>query len=130
MNHRQTATARRLSRSLPATSLIEVFLYRGTAALLAQETDAANEQGPLPDNQWTIEISKWFAIGLAKLQQEVVEFATGPQSEEYSGLYKVISDPETIRMCHSRKVKQSGCHISFLEFCSCASCRMDSRTME
>lgn len=47
-------------------------------ALLASQLLADNMALPLPDNQWMLEVSSWFATGLAGLQQSVVEYATGP----------------------------------------------------
>ena len=50
---------------------------RGSSALRASETLDQGTQIPLPDNQWMIEVSTWFAVSMAKLQQRTVQYAIG-----------------------------------------------------
>ncbi|KAL1615965.1 hypothetical protein SLS56_011613 [Neofusicoccum ribis] len=40
-------------------------------------------QGPLPDNQWQLDVENWFAISLAALQGWMVELATGPSDSKF-----------------------------------------------
>ena len=51
---------------------------RGTNALRASESLYQGVQVPLPDHQWMTEVSTWFAVSMAKLQQRTIQYATGP----------------------------------------------------
>lgn len=53
---------------------------RGRNALRVSDTmlDSDGIQVGLPKNQWMIEIAYWFDISMARLQQQIVTFATGP----------------------------------------------------
>ncbi|KAL8819482.1 MAG: hypothetical protein Q9223_002094 [Gallowayella weberi] len=53
---------------------------RGVNALRASETVVPNTffQIGLPNTQWMVEVSSWFAISMAKLQLKTVQYATGP----------------------------------------------------
>ena len=51
---------------------------RGAYALRASETLDNLVNIALPNNQWMMEVSSWFAVSMAKLQQKVVQYATGP----------------------------------------------------
>ena len=51
---------------------------RGASALRASETVNNLQQVALPNNQWMTEVSTWFGVSMAKLQQKVVGYATGP----------------------------------------------------
>lgn len=49
--------------------------------LKAQETTQGLFQtSKLPNNQWAIELASWNAIGLARIQASVLEYATGPDN--------------------------------------------------
>lgn len=50
-------------------------MFGGARAQLAQ----------LPDNQWQIEVSNWFSVGLATFQAFLVEKATGPKNVVENG---------------------------------------------
>lgn len=49
----------------------------GANALRASETVDNNVQIGLPNTQWMVEVSAWFGVSMAKLQQQIVQFATG-----------------------------------------------------
>lgn len=50
----------------------------GITSLTSRYGLAAGIQGPLPDNQWQLDVEHWFKGSLAQLQQDTVEYATGP----------------------------------------------------
>jgi hypothetical protein len=52
--------------------------YLGALTLTARFGLVGGVQGPLPDNQWQIEVQSWFATMLANLQMALVNTATGP----------------------------------------------------
>ena len=74
-NNMQGSVGLRIGSSLSVTSVFNTISGRGASALQAQNSVSVLSQGPLPNNQWEIESSSWFAAGLARLQQEVQQFA-------------------------------------------------------
>ena len=85
---------------------------RGASALRASDTLCSTlGQIGLPDNQWTIEVAGWFAISMAKLQQQVLDYATGPStSTRQDGLEFV---PGSKAICQRQKIRSAGGYISF-----------------
>ena len=63
----------------------------------------------LPANQWMIELEDWFAASLARLQQSVLSYATGP-SQLYEGMYVRRGNQE---LCGRQKFCRSSGYISF-----------------
>ncbi len=82
LNAAQNSTASVLLWALKETGLSSSIAGRGAAALKAQDTVYSNRQGPLPNNQWTIEAAGWFDTALAKLQFSIIEFAQGPSAAD------------------------------------------------
>ena len=87
---------------------------RGANALRAFETVDDNTQiAILPNNQWMTEVSNWFAVSMAKLQQRVVSYATGPAwIPDGVVLSGPINDMEK-RMCRNQKVRTPSGTTSF-----------------
>lgn len=52
--------------------------HLGASALVARESFDGGVQGPLPLDQWQIEVARWQATTMAYSQRLAVEFATGP----------------------------------------------------
>ena len=63
----------------------------------------------LPNNQWTIEIANWFAVSMARLQLQTVEFATGPLYT-YDGMHFV---PGSKKACSRQKIRSAAGYTSF-----------------
>ena len=83
---------------------------RGASALRAADTLSSTlAQIGLPDDQWKIEVSGWFATSMAKLQQQVLGYATGP-SITRQGLEFV---PGSQEICQRQKIHSAGGYISF-----------------
>lgn len=80
----------------------------GVSSLTARNSLYGGVQGPLPNNQWQLEVQYWHSISMALLQREVVEQATGPTSET---VYPWLVKPQT-------KGEQALCHnqVSFIFF--------------
>lgn len=72
-------------------------------------------QSPLPDNQWVVELSSWFQVGLASIQQSVLEYATGPIDLGQTGVIvrPNASDELGKRLCKSQSIRNSGQVQSF-----------------
>lgn len=81
----------------------------------AAETVFQNIQSPLPDDQWIIELSKWFEASLAGFQQSALEFAMGPQYLGESGVLDPVASNDTLvqRLCRSQLIRNSGQVQSF-----------------
>lgn len=88
----------------------------GAQSLLAQRKVEASTllSDPLPANQWTIEVSHWFNISLARFQQAIVEIATGPAEQTIAGLTNTLpvaalsienGTKITKLICEAQKVK-------------------------
>ncbi|KAL8872035.1 MAG: hypothetical protein Q9174_002268 [Haloplaca sp. 1 TL-2023] len=84
---------------------------RGAASLRASDTVVGSDLNNvgLPDNQWTIEATEMFSISLAKLQQQILNYALGPPN-----LYQ---DMEFIKgsvdVCQRQKIRGIGGFLSF-----------------
>lgn len=76
----------------------------------ASETIYNSLQGPLLPTQWFTELSAWFTVGLAALQQGPLEYATGPKYLGSTGKLVSPLKNDTIgqRLCHSQTFRNSG----------------------
>ena len=76
----------------------------GVSSLTARNSwnDIIGVQGPLPNNQWQLEVQYWHSISMALLQRFIVEQATGPTSETvYPWLVKPQTKEEQVQ-CHNQ----------------------------
>ena len=106
-------TCSRLQLNLGFASTYSSVKGRGSSSLRAQETLDDLDQAPLPNNQWMTEVSSWFAVSMAKLQQSTVQYATGPPHlVAGSHLWKPTDDID-VAMCGSQKVRNSFNTLSF-----------------
>lgn len=83
-------------------SVLNVVGNLGASALLARNSYIGGYQGPLPTNQWQIEVQHWQSTTLAYMQKLLVERATGPSDpamEAYvdKSLQKPFQD-----LCHAQ----------------------------
>ncbi|KAI9812584.1 MAG: hypothetical protein M1827_004573 [Pycnora praestabilis] len=112
LNDRQLATVELLRQALGSNLVNDVTQTLETSSLLATNTLSGIVSAGLPKNQWTIEVSNWFAIVMANSQRLVVEYATGPSNLAYM---KYVQEPTTTEgqtMCTNMKIRSTG-HISF-----------------
>lgn len=72
-------------------------------------------QSPLPDNQWVLELASLFQVGLASIQQSVLEYAIGPIDLGQTGVIvrPNASDELGQRLCKSQSIRNSGQVQSF-----------------
>jgi hypothetical protein len=89
LNLYQYATVGTIVLAMAWSSMFESVTGRGASALKAQSTVFGGagllQMAPLPNNQWQVELSNWFAVCLATLQQYLVEKASGPTDVIESG---------------------------------------------
>ena len=112
LNKEQLATAVRLDLITQYLTTFYSVNSRGANALRASNTVNNNFQIGLPNYQWMIEVGAWFAVSMAKLQQKVHQYATGPGYIP-DGMY--LSRPLNIqeRMCKNQIVRSSSGTMSF-----------------
>lgn len=105
-NPTQLATAERITTNLEMMNTFNSVNGRRSAALLASQTVADLLQTKaLPVDQWRVEVSNWFAVSLAKLQEGIVEFAGGPTDPELVQYVKFPVDTDTASLCYNQLVQ-------------------------
>lgn len=109
----QFNTALRLGSTMPSLTTYASVNSRDANALRASETVDDIFQIALPDNQWITEVSAWFAVSLAKLQQKTVQYATGPSYASDGLLLVRPINEEQRNMCKNQIVRSQGGTISF-----------------
>ena len=77
LNDAQVSTLFIMQPTLTFLNTYNSVISRGSNALRASETLDQGFQIPLPDNQWMTEVSTWFAVLMARLQQSIVRYAIG-----------------------------------------------------
>lgn len=80
----------RQSQELQGTTLDTTVANLGGSALIAKNSFENGLQGPLPSNQWQLEVEHWQATTMAKMQRSAVEYATGPSD---SAMQKHVLEP-------------------------------------
>jgi hypothetical protein len=119
LNSYQLATAVRLYNALARTTTYATVYQLGSDALLARDRLADYTGFSLPDNQWQLEVQRWFETGLAKLQAYVVEYAANVAD---LGPYGSITEPSPATdpldqafydMCFAQRIRNTGAYQSF-----------------
>jgi hypothetical protein len=114
LNPTQLATAERITTNLQMTNNFNSVYGRRAAALLASQTVAELLQTKaLPVNQWRTEVSNWFAVSLAKLQEGIVEFAGGPTDPKIVPYVKFPVDTDTATLCYNQVVQLPPGYVNF-----------------
>lgn len=114
LNSAQYTTATLIAGVIPQLSTYMSVHTRSANALRASETVHDNdEQIGLPNNQWMTEVSTWFGISMAKLQQLVVQYATG--SAYVPEGYTIIGplSKEEKDLCNNQIIRSTSGVISF-----------------
>lgn len=111
LNARQRAFTNRMTLLL--FNIFYSVTGRGESALRASESKFDKSQVSLPNDQWMLEVNSWFAVAMARLQQAVVQYATGPPYiPEGATLLRPLTQAE-ITMCKSQRVRSPGGTLSF-----------------
>jgi hypothetical protein len=113
-NDAQLDTALRIFGTVQFVDTYSSVNSRGASALRASETvDDHSSQIQLPDTQWMTEVSSWFAVSMAKLQQGIVQYATGPAYiPQGSSLVGPLNKHQE-KMCKNQKVRSQSGTTSF-----------------
>lgn len=108
-----------MEAQISGPDVIEVLVQDALLASRLQQF-VSGISSPLPDHQWMLEVSWWFAITLAHLQQAIVEYATGPSPEHLLNgqavPLHVKGDPNstvTRAICNSQMIQSTGEYQNF-----------------
>jgi len=94
-------------------STSSILSGRGSSALRAQEAVHDLQSGPLPDDQWLVEVESWYTTGLAKLQRTVLEYAAGASNITYGTYVQPPMDSIQQALCYSQMVPAASDTLSF-----------------
>ena len=102
LNDAQAAAANVIVSASVSTGIAQVLEALGASALLARQTIYNGVQGPLPNNQWTLEVESWVNTVLAQLQRAVLEYATGPSNLNLLPFLKRPANPFEQNLCRNQ----------------------------
>ncbi|KAI1741384.1 hypothetical protein F4680DRAFT_464788 [Xylaria scruposa] len=101
-----------------APGLVTVLQQMGPTSLASQSSLTASRQGPLPSNQWQLDVIHWFDIQMAGLQLSFLRTAyfnpTGELSSILQSRRNFATQAETT-LCMNQKIKSTA-HSSFSLF--------------
>lgn len=113
LNDAQESTVLTMALTISFINTYNSVISRGSNALRASETLDQGFQIPLPNNQWMTEVSTWFAVSMAKLQQRTVQYAIG-SSYVPEGLTLVgPADRYQENICNNTKIQSQSGTTSF-----------------
>lgn len=113
MSDKQLAIAVRIAPQQSILSMHFSVNGRGSAALRASESVYELSQVGLSNDQWMKEVSSWFAISVAKIQEIPIRWATGPSYVPAGAKLQHASLPEDIQLCNSQIILSPGGTTSF-----------------
>ena len=113
LNDAQESTVYTMALTISYINTYNSVNSRGSYALRASETLDQGFQIPLPNNQWMKEVSTWFAVSMAKLQQRTVQYAIG-SSYVPEGL-KLVGPANRYQenICNNTKIQSQSGTTSF-----------------
>ncbi|KAI9166398.1 hypothetical protein HJFPF1_02499 [Paramyrothecium foliicola] len=86
----------------------------GANSLRSRESFFAGIQGPIPDNQWQLDMQHWFEVGITSMKRAIVDSALGnPKSA--AKIFVRPSGGEQQKMCRNQKIRSTE-HVSFSLF--------------
>ncbi|KAL8739322.1 MAG: hypothetical protein Q9181_000053 [Wetmoreana brouardii] len=111
LNKVQHATAESMYYTVQTANMYYSVHSQGANSLRASVTLGGSDfiQIGLPDNQWMIEVAGMFSLSLAKVQQQIVAYATGP-TYLHEGLTFVKGDKD---LCRRQKIRGASGFLSF-----------------
>lgn len=89
---------------------LDVLATLGSSSLLSRGSITDGVQGPLPANQWQLEIQHWFATSLTTLQASTVAIANGPDPA-FEGWLVHPNTTEELNSCQSQVRHHSQAHL-------------------
>lgn len=119
LNDYQLATTNRIMEALVVSNIFGAVNGRGALALQAQDTVFSSvvidQAGRIPDNQWQIELDGWFAVSSARLQQELVQDASGlPDPIQRAGaVFTPPADKYEAAICNRQMIRNAPGYQNF-----------------
>lgn len=80
----------------------EVIYALSSQSLTARNSLMGNMQGPIPDNQWQLEVQHWHETSLALMQASFVETATGPNDPKVHEYVTKPQNAQEVQFCGSQ----------------------------
>lgn len=107
----QLATVRSLYYTIGSSITYQTVQSRGANSLRASDIVGGTDHlSPgLPDNQWQIEATELFSVSMAKLQQQIIGYATGP-TYIHEGMRFTQGDKD---LCQRQKIRGVSGYLSF-----------------
>ncbi|KAE9381001.1 hypothetical protein N431DRAFT_396305 [Stipitochalara longipes BDJ] len=115
LNKNQIAAAQRIVGTLVFSSTLNSVSGRSEAALLASQTvSELIQELPLPIDQWRAEVENWYAVSLAKLQRNIIDFAGGSSDRATAEWGTAQFDSEELaQTCNSQFVMMPAGYQNF-----------------
>lgn len=99
--------------TLFGAGLTDLLTGLGPSSLLSIQHSFQNFMGPLPDNQWQLDVTHWFEMVLASLQACFVDTARGPSDEAVLPYLEGPQNEYERAMCQSQVSKSSVAQFIF-----------------
>lgn len=74
----------------------------GAASLSSKSSLVSGVQGPLPDNQWQLDVEHWHAATLVAMQGSAVDAAMGPSSKEMKQFWPGPNNEQERSVCRNQ----------------------------
>ncbi|KAM7218680.1 hypothetical protein V8F06_005999 [Rhypophila decipiens] len=99
----------------PQDTLNHAISFLHATALQSRFSISRNTQGPLPDNQWQMEVQHMFSTLLAGVQQAFVHAANVPQAPGLDEFLVPPASEQSTYLCQNQKIR-SNAYASFSLF--------------
>ncbi|KAI4254367.1 MAG: hypothetical protein L6R42_007221, partial [Xanthoria sp. 1 TBL-2021] len=107
----QLATVLSLHNTIGSSIAYQTVHSRGANSLRASDIVSGTDflSPGLPDDQWQIEATELFSVSMAKLQQQIIAYATGP-TYIHEGMRLTQGDKD---LCQRQKIRGVSGYLSF-----------------
>ncbi|KAK5658070.1 hypothetical protein OQA88_2626 [Cercophora sp. LCS_1] len=102
VNWMMNTTIARMIRTLHPIAVL------GIQALTSRASIDGGHQGPLPVNQWQLDVQHWHATAMAHLQARFLNAAIGPRNPQLDSIFRFASTDEEKHLCNNQKVHDAG----------------------
>ncbi|KAI1363845.1 hypothetical protein F5Y08DRAFT_354131 [Xylaria arbuscula] len=89
------------------TDVADILTKIGSQSLASSNGLLTGLQGPLPNNQWMLDVTYWWNITLAVLQATVVDAAYGSTTPERVRLQLNATNPGQESICQNQKIRST-----------------------
>lgn len=93
---------------LAATTLYSLLNSLGPSSLISSQHLNQGMMGPLPNNQWQLDVTHWFSMRMASIQAAFVNTARGPTDEAVRPYITTTDDKYQRTMCNNQA---SNCYV-------------------